>query len=222
MLVVIGLTGCGMSRGQVDKIALRNFEKKYGVDCEVRCIEKITDSVEHRDEIHVYVPELMEEYESAIIYSWKDDNVAVSSDNLFEFVVRDEVESAFTEICDKYFESIKAYTTFVSSSFDNSLGLTSTLEDAYNVDEKMIASTYVIVYTGLSEFEFQQYADRVADELKSENIFSSITFYPVSNLDEFDSITRENCQDKVDLFSRDSVVDMPYDAYENYSYDIEG
>lgn len=224
IFIMLLLTGC-MTKSKADKIALKKFEDKYGLEYKVKYkvkyTENISDSIENRNEIHVYVPSLMDDYESAIIYSWIEKGKAISSDNLFEYVIREEFEKNITKIGNAKFGNIKAYTTFVSTSFNNSLDLNSTLEDAYDVGEKMIASTCVVVLTDLSEVEFQKIADEVAEELKSIKHFSSITFYPVCNTDEFNSITRENCQDKVDLFSKYSLVQMPYDAYENYSYDCD-
>ncbi|MGN0341242.1 MAG: hypothetical protein ACI4DO_00450 [Roseburia sp.] len=216
--LVITQGGC-MSKNEVNRQALEKFEEKYGVDYEVLYTEHIGDSVENRDEIHVYVKSLMEEGESAVILSWEEKGEAKSLDNLFGYIIREDYEQSVKDVVNTQFADAKVYVSSMgSSSFDDSLGMDSTLEDAYAVGEKVIPFVSVVVYTDKSEEEFQNCADEIAQTLKDDQLYAAITYYAVTDQNGFENIDRMNCMDMVDMFAGHSVVEMPYDAYESPSF----
>ena len=86
--MLFGMTGCCITQAQANKAALKNFEDRYGVDYEILYTEVIGDSVEHRNEINIYVEDYMEEGERARIKVWKEKGKAESSDNFWGFVIR--------------------------------------------------------------------------------------------------------------------------------------
>lgn len=216
-LIMVGGTGC-MSKKEVNEQAIKKFEEKYGVNYEILYTETIGDSVENRDEIRVYVDSLMDEGESATIYSWEENGKAKSSDNLFGYIIREDYENAIKEIAQTEFSDVKVYTYFVSSSFDNSLGKNATLEDAYTVGEKMISYIWIVIRTDKTEEEFGNSADRISELLNANKLYGTITYCAVTDIDEFEEITRMNFQDKIDVFAKDAEVSMPYQAYKNKSF----
>lgn len=216
-LIMVGGTGC-MSKKEVNEQAIKKFEEKYGVNYEILYTETIGDSVENRDEIRVYVDSLMDEGESATIYSWEENGKAKSSDNLFGYIIREDYENAIKEIAQTEFSDVKVYTYFVSSSFDNSLGKNATLEDAYTVGEKMISYIWIVIRTDKTEEEFGNSADRISKLLNANKLYGTITYCVVTDIDEFEEITRMNFQDKIDVFAKDAEVSMPYQAYKNKSF----
>lgn len=217
VVIMVAGTGC-MSKKEVNEQAIRKFEEKYGVDYEILYTETIGDSVENRDEIRVFVDSLMDEGESATIYSWEEKGKAKSSDNLFGYIIREDYENAIKEIAQTEFPDVKVYTYFVSSSFDNSLGKNSTLEDAYAVGEKMISYIWLVIHTDKPEEEFGNSADRICELLNANKLYGAITYCAVTDIDEFEEITRMNFKDKVDIFAKDAEVYMPYNAYKNNSF----
>ena len=217
VVIMVAGTGC-MSKKEVNEQAIRKFEEKYGVDYEILYTETIGDSVENRDEIRVYVDSLMDEGESATIYSWEEKEKAKSSDNLFGYIIREDYENAIKEIAQTEFPDVKVYTYFVSSSFDNSLGKNATLEDAYAVGEKMISYIWLVIHTDKPEEEFGNSADRICELLNANKLYGAITYCAVTDIDVFEEITRMNFKDKVDIFAKDAEVYMPYNAYENNSF----
>lgn len=217
VVIMVAGTGC-MSKKEVNEQAIRKFEEKYGVDYEILYTETIGDSVENRDEIRVFVDSLMDEGESATIYSWEEKGKAKSSDNLFGYIIREDYENAIKEIAQTEFPDVKVYTYFVSSSFDNSLGKNATLEDAYAVGEKMISYIWLVIHTDKPEEEFGNSADRICELLNANKLYGAITYCAVTDIDVFEEITRMNFKDKVDIFAKDAEVYMPYNAYENNSF----
>ena len=217
VVIMVAGTGC-MSKKEVNEQAIRKFEEKYGVDYEILYTETIGDSVENRDEIRVYVDSLMDEGESATIYSWEEKGKAKSSDNLFGYIIREDYENAIKEIVQTEFPDVKVYTYFVSSSFDNSLGKNATLEDAYAVGEKMISYIWLVIHTDKPEEEFGNSADRICELLNANKLYGAITYCAVTDIDEFEEITRMNFQDNIDVFAKDAEVSMPYQAYKNISF----
>ena len=216
-LIMVGGTGC-MSKKEVNEQAIKKFEEKYGVDYEILYTETIGDSIENRDEIRVYVDSLMDEGESATIYSWEENGKVKSSDNLFGYIIREDYENAIKEIAQTEFPDVKVYTYFVSSFFDNSLGKNATLEDAYTVGEKMISYIWIVIRTDQTEEEFGNSADRICELLNANKLYGAITYCAVTDIDEFEEITRMNFQDKIDVFAKDAEVSMPYQAYKNKSF----
>ena len=115
-----------MKREERREQSLECFAKKYDLDYEVTYTELIGDSPELRDEIHVYVASYMEEGESAVIYSYEQDEKVITEDNLFGYIIRAEYEDTILQVVNTYFDDAKVYSTFASSSFDASLGKNNT------------------------------------------------------------------------------------------------
>lgn len=208
---LMGVMGC-MSKEELNEKAIEKFNEKYNTTCEVKYTENINDSNEKRDEIHVYVPKYMDEGETAIIYSWEENGDAVSEDNFFGYIIREDYEKSLSEILSTEFDEVKVYVDFGTSALNDSLTEKSSLSDAYETGEKMISHAYIVVRTDLSETDFVNATDIISKLEKTNNLNVTNIFYALSNDDDFAQITRSNIQDKVDLFAKDSVYDMPFDA----------
>lgn len=215
-LSVIGVTGC-MSKKEVDRQALEKFEKKYGVDYDVIYNEVIDDSVENRDEIHVYVDGLMEQGETAVIYSWEEDGKAVSEDNLFGFIIREDYENRVREIAEQQFSDVKVYLGGVYDSYDDSLTMESTIEDAYAMGTKIIQWIDILVVTEDDEETFTKKGDVLCTALKDAELNGTVHIFPVTK-EAYDQMGRMDYGEKVSLDSKDADGRMPYDAYRGKSY----
>lgn len=110
----------------------------------------------------------MDEGESATIYSREEKGKAKSSDNLFGYIIREDYENAIKEIAQTEFPDVKVYVRFDSSSFDDSLRMDSTLEDAYATGEKLLGSIWVLVNTEESQEDFMHSADKISEILKTK------------------------------------------------------
>ena len=208
-IIVMGVSGC-MSKQEVDQKALEKFEEKYGLDYEVVYNEVIDDSLENRDEIHVYVAPYMEEGESAIIYSWEEDNKAVSEDNLFGYIIRDEYEQSIMDIVGEKFPQAKIFSSFgAASCFDDSLTQYSTIEDAYELGENMVSDAYIYVVTDEEQEEFDQNCDWIGRQIQEQNYQLYYEIYPISQ-EDFDRITRVNFKE---LYNDVEILLEPYDGY---------
>ena len=197
ILSMIGVTGC-MSKGKANQVALEKFEQKYGVDYEVTYIEQIGDSVENRDEIHVYVEEFMEEGESAIIYSWVEDGEAMSDDGLFGYIIREDYENAVKKVAEKQFTDVKVYVDFVSLSFDDKLVQGSVLEDAYDAGEKMISSIDIIVVSEDDKDVFTSKGDEICNALKEVQLYGTVHIFALPR-DVYEQMNRMEYHDTVSL-----------------------
>ena len=207
-----------MKREERREQSLECFAKKYDLDYEVTYTELIGDSPELRDEIHVYVASYMEEGESAVIYSYEQDEEVITEDNLFRYIIRAEYEDTILQVVNTYFDDAKVYSTFASSSFDASLGKNKTLQDAYDLGEKMLANISVIVRTDADETAFKKSMDEISEILKSKKRFGMIHGYAVTDASEYEDINRMNFQRKVNVFAEHANVKMPYNVYNTKSY----
>ncbi len=196
-LSMIGVTGC-MSKKEADRAAVEKFKEKYGVDCEIVYNEVIDDSVENRDEIHVYVDKWMEKGETAVIYSWKEKEKAVSEDNLFGFIIREDYEKAAREAVTCQFSDAKVYVSYVSSAFSDTLTRESTLEDAYSAGEKMITYMDIIVVSQEEKEVFEQKAESVCDELKEAKLYGNVRIYAVSE-EAYERMDRMNYDETIQV-----------------------
>lgn len=197
ILSMIGVTGC-MSKDMANQLALKKFEEKYGVDYEVIYKEEIGDSVEKRDEIHVYVEGMMEEGESAIIYSWVEDGEAVSRDSLFGYIIREDYEEAVKAAVEQQFTDVKVYVDFADRSFDDVLVQGSTLEDAYAVGQKVVPYIDIIVVSEDDEDIFASKGDEICSALKDAQLFGTINIFALPR-DVYEQMNRMEYHDTVSL-----------------------
>lgn len=197
ILSMIGMTGC-MSKDMANHLALKKFEEKYGVDCEVIYKEEIGDSVEKRDEIHVYVEGMMEEGESAIIYSWIEDGEAVSRDSLFGYIIREDYEEAVKDVAEEQFTDAKVYADFSNRSFDDVLVQGSTLEDAYKVEQKVIPYIDIIVVSEDDKDVFASKGDKICSALKEAQLFGTINIFALPR-EVYNQMNRMEYHDTVSL-----------------------
>lgn len=195
-ICMIGVTGCMMSKREIDQKAVEMFKEKYGVDCEVIYTDIIDDSIENRDEVHVYVEEYMEEGETAIIYSRMKDGKVVASDDLFGFIIREDYEDAVREVAEQEFEHVKVFVDYVGASFDNALTAESTLEDAYAAGEKVTTRIKIMVLPEHEKEEFDRKGELVCAELKKAQLNGRVQFYEVSE-EIFHQVTRVDSDEKV-------------------------
>ena len=187
-----------MSKGKANQVALEKFEQKYGVDYEVTYIEQIGDSIENRDEIHVYVEEFMEEGESAIIYSWVEDGEAMSEDSLFGYILREEYENAVKKVVEQQFDDVKVYADFSNGSFDDALVQGSTLEDAYEVGEKVIPYIDIIVVSEDDKDVFTSKGDEICNALNKAQLYGTVHIFELPR-DVYEQMNRMEYHDTVSL-----------------------
>lgn len=207
-----GMTGCCITQAQANKAALKNFEDRYGVDYEILYTEVIGDSVEHRNEINIYVEDYMEEGERARIKVWKEKGKAESSDNFWGFVIRDDYEERVKKIVGEEYAEAKVYVDFFYCNFENdALTIDTTLEEAYELGEKVYPDIDIAVVPEEGEEAYQEKGERIANRLREENLQGSIGIYPVSE-EVMEEIDRMNMFDCVDVRSKniyfgDSYID---------------
>lgn len=207
-----------MNREERRAKSLESFSQKYDVKCEVAYTELIGDSPELRDEIHVYIASYMDEGESAIVYSWGKDEEVYTEDNLFGYIIRADYENEIKQIVASYFDECKVYITYMSGAFDDSLGKTSTLQDAYDAGEKMITNISIICRTDANESDYKKAIDEIAEKLYEKKLLGSIHGYAVSDVDDFTKIDRLNLNRQVNAFAQHAAVKMPFDVYNTKSY----
>lgn len=210
--MLFGMTGCCITQEQANKAALKRFEERYGVDYEILYTEVIGDSREHRNEINIFVEDYMEEGEKARIKSWKEKGKAVSSDDFFGFVIRDDYEERVKKIAEEEYQNVKVYADFSYCIVRNdALTINSTLEDAYELGEKVFPDIDIVVVPDEGENAYQEKGERIANRLREENLQGSIEIYPVSE-EDMEKIDRMNMFDCVDVwgenvYSGDSYID---------------
>lgn len=216
-ICMIGVTGCMMSKREMDRQAVEKFKEKYGVDCEVIYTDIIDDSIENRDEIHVYVEEYMEEGETAIIYSWQEDGKVHFEDNLFGFIIREDYEKDVETIAEKQFEEVRVFVRYVSASFDNELTQNSVLEDAYKIGEKMITRIDIVVESKDDKEQFKEKGDIICNLIKENNLKGGIHIYKVTK-EAFQRMNRINYNDIVSVIGDKPVGENTLDFYSGKTY----
>lgn len=215
-ICMMGVTGC-MSKKEVDRRALEKFQEKYGVDCEVIYNEVIDDSVENRDEIHVYVDKWMEDGETAVIYSWKEDGKAVSQDNLFGFIIREDYENRVKELAKEQFSDAKSYIGFVSASFPDELTQENTLEDAYSAGEKMITYIDVLVVSEDEKETFAEKGERFCSALTEAGLYGNVKIYALSE-EAYEQAGRMNYDDIISVNGYEPDGEKTLDVYRGKSF----
>lgn len=183
-----------MTKQEANQDALKKFEEKYGftdADYEVLYTERITDSVEKRDEINVYVPAYMDEGEKAKIYSWVEDGKALSEDNMFGYLIRDSYAKKVKDAIEPEFGEAKVYIRFSQASFHDALGKDATLEDAYEQGEKMIAGIEIAVVFADGKEAFAEKGEKVCSDLKNANLKGTVHLRSVTK-EIFEKMDRTN------------------------------
>lgn len=215
-ICAMGVTGC-MSKKEVDRQALEKFKEKYATDCDVIYNEVIDDSVENRDEIHVYVDKWMEKGETAVIYSWKEGDKAVSEDNLFGFIIRKDYENRVKELAGQQFSEAKAYIGFVSATFPDELTQDNTLEDAYSAGEKMITYMDILVVSKDDKETFSQKGEKFCSALAEAGLYGSVKIYALSE-EAYKQAERMNYEDTISVngYEPDGVTTL--DVYRGKSF----
>lgn len=217
-ICMIGVTGCMMSKREMDRQAVEKFKEKYGVDCEVIYTDIIDDSIENRDEIHVYVEEYMEEGETAIIYSWQEDGKVHFEDNLFGFIIREDYEKDVETIAEKQFEEVRVFVRYVSASFDNELVGGNTLKDAYAMGENVIAWIDIVVVCKEEDNKFEEKGGIICKELKEKDLRGGVHIYGVTE-NAFQRMNRGNYNDMVSIIGDKPDGKNTLDFYGGETYD---